>query len=760
MDLPCVQWQNHVARKWSSLHAGMREIFPSLVDVDDIFKYGLSQTTHSDLDFMKSVSDGYLMKKDPEQAVKYREKGNSHFKAADYKVATLHYSQGICFAPSSSEQLSLCYANRSAALYHLNHYQDCLADIERALKAGYPSHLSHKLQDRRTMCLNQLCKKTTEDNPSLCSNGKARVSASNVRICPKVTIDYNLEKGRHLVAVERIEPGDVILTDRPYSFVLIPEIEETRKKDARTELFGTQHRRCHQCLAETLCPVPCEGCSYSRYCSVRCQREAWEEHHCWECSLEADLMAMGIIAHLALRITLKAGLKTIQEARQPVTNRHEEANGLINPNPCSDEVDPFASHYGDSYMSVFHLLHHISHQSTAVRFLYAITAAALCMKLSEAGLFLVSRNINKHSSANSPLPCGPKEEEGDAEQSSEQWLLGSTILRHMLQLRCNAQAITVLQDKEVENSRVQSQQEIRIATAMFPSLSLLNHSCSPNTTLVFSTVPADEGCVEGLADISISEERREIRGVSVTVRAARVISPGQEVLHCYGPHSSRMVAKDRQRLLQEQYYFLCQCEACSNPDKDEEANQPGVKGRPSEAGLLCFKCKAVVKKSHEGRFLCSTCSYQTTSAEVSNKLQEIRIVLEKAVHLMEKERPAEALQLLKQTESHSGLMLAQTHPLQGELADATARAYATMGEWKKAASHLERGAAATSSQYGEDSVELGQQLFKLVQLHFNGGARSQALAVIPKVRRLFLLHCGPHCPELLELKAMEDCLRG
>ncbi|RVE63979.1 hypothetical protein OJAV_G00141670 [Oryzias javanicus] len=759
MDLPCIQWQDHVARKWSLLHAGMREKFSSLVDVDDIFKYGLSQTTKSDLDFMKSVSDGYLMKKNTEQAVKYREKGNSHFKAADYKVATLHYSQGVCFAPGSSEQLSLCYANRSAALYRLKHYQDCLDDIERALNAGYPSNLSHKLQDRRTMCLNQLCKKTAVDNPSLCSNGKARASASNVGICPKVSVDYNLEKGRHLVAVERIAPGDVILTDRPYSFVLIPEMEETRKKDARTELFGTQHRRCHQCLAETLCPVPCDGCSYSRYCSARCQREAWEEHHCWECSLEADLMAMGVIAHLALRITLKAGLKIIPEARQPVTDRHEEANGLIS-SPCSDEVDPFASHYGDSYMSVFHLLHHISNQSTAVRFLYAVTAAALYMKLSEAGYFLVSRNINKHSLANSPAPCGPKEKEGDAEQSSEQWLLGSAILRHMLQLRCNAQAITVLQDTEVENSRVQSRQEIRVATAMFPSLSLLNHSCSPNTTLVFRTVTDDAGCVEGLADISISEERREIRGVSVTVRAAKVIKAGQEVLHCYGPHSSRMVAKDRQRLLQEQYYFLCQCEACSDPEKDEESKQPGVKGRPSEAGLLCFKCKAVLKKSREGRFLCSTCSYQTTSTEVSNKIHEIRIVLEKAVHLMEEERPAEALQLLKKTESHSGLMLAETHPLHGELADATARAYATMGEWKKAASHLECGAAATSSQYGEDSIELGQQLFKLVQLHFNGGARSQALAVIPKVRRLFLLHCGPHCPELLELKAMEDCLRG
>lgn len=41
---------------------------------------------------------------------------------------------------------------------------------------------------------------------------------------------------------------------------------------------------------------------------------------------------------------------------------------------------------------------------------------------------------------------------------------------------------------------------------------------------------------------------------------------------------------------------------------------------------------------------------------------------------------AEALQLLKKIESHSELMLAQTHPLQGELADATARAYATMGK--------------------------------------------------------------------------------
>lgn len=37
--------------------------------------------------------------------------------------------QGICFAPSTSEQLSLCYANRSATLYHLQHYQVSLCHL-------------------------------------------------------------------------------------------------------------------------------------------------------------------------------------------------------------------------------------------------------------------------------------------------------------------------------------------------------------------------------------------------------------------------------------------------------------------------------------------------------------------------------------------------------------------------------------------------------------------------------------------------------
>lgn len=223
-----------------------------------------------------------------------------------------------------------------------------------------------------------------------------------------------------------------------------------------------------------------------------------------------------------------------------------------------------------------------------------------------------------------------------------------------------------------------------------------------------------------------------------------------------GPHSNRMGTQERQRLLQQQYHFLCECEACS---MQEELL---IESSRNESGLLCSKCKGALKKNKGNGFACSllSCGHQISSADVHHRLQEVMVALEKAVELMEREFPVEALHLLKRTSSQSGLVLGETHPLQGELADAIARAYASMGDWKNAATHLEQSAVATSSQYGKDSLELGQQLFKLVQLHFNGGAREPALSVIPKVRQILSLHCGPHCPELQELKAMEKCLQG
>lgn len=754
MDLPCPQWQEHVAQKWSALDSDQKTSFASLSEIDDVYKFAQSLVTQVDVDFLQSISAEACLQKSEEEASKSRERGNSSFKIKCYTSAALHYSQGICLAPRASQQLSLCYANRSAALCHLQCYQESLDDIDLALTSGYPSHLRHKLQDRRSLCLRHLSsdQKPKADHPTENFNapdgdwGQAAGEPLSLGICPQAIVGFSLEKGRHLVAEEGIAPGKVVLTDRPYSLVLIPGLSK--------EVFGVEHTFCHRCLVKTLRLIPCEHCSFSRYCSETCQKDAWLEYHQWECCLGADLILTGVLAQLALRVTLKAGIENIQMARHQ-SERSSYCAGASN--YChANAAAP--SHHGDSYLSVFHLMHHLGHHSARLRFLAAVTVATVCLKLtadvtgpSPQGSAGDLGKRPPRETGQSEERSGAKQEEG-SQRGSEKWLMGSAVLRHMLQLRCNAQAVTVLQDTGPATSSVQSSREMRIATALFPTLSLLNHCCSPNTSLAFTTG----------ADLSKNPTENANRGVTATVRAAKAIAAGQEIFHCYGPHSSRMKTQERRRILLEQYNFQCQCEACTlQQDQEDEEGVP-ENTRQSQTQLQCAKCKAALKKSadKEPGFTCSRfkCGHFVSSREVEHELREINVTLERAARLMDKDKPEEALRLLRKTQAHDGSILSETHPVQGELEDATARAFATMGDWESAAVHLQRSVTAVSSQFGEDSIELGRQLFKLTQLYFNGGARSAALSVIPKVRRLLRLHCGPECDELQELQAMERCL--
>lgn len=78
----------------------------------------------------------------------------------------------------------------------------------------------------------------------------------------------------------------MILEDRAYSCVLIPWTEGGKGKkgqswmerrgvtERRGEVFGTKERHCHWCLGEIMSTVPCEGCSYAWYCSIRAELRA------------------------------------------------------------------------------------------------------------------------------------------------------------------------------------------------------------------------------------------------------------------------------------------------------------------------------------------------------------------------------------------------------------------------------------------------------------------------------------------------------
>ncbi|XP_047660875.1 SET and MYND domain-containing protein 4 isoform X2 [Tachysurus fulvidraco] len=681
MDLPCPGWIKHVEQKWTRLESTTTERFSSCTDIDELFHFGQSQLQPEDLETLSRISAKYPVKKSSECAARFREQGNVFFKEKDYASAALCYTQGVCHAEKNTEQVSLCYANRSAALFHLGLYTKCLEDIQRAFDEGYPCQLQSKLVDRRAQCtrlvkIQEYMKASPSNHQKLQTNDKD----SNTSISSAVSVHFTPEKGRHLLATEKKTTGEEVIEDEAFSIVVIP-FNGQEKKSGKANIITSGPQHCHHCLCENLNAVPCRGCSYAQYCGQSCETKAWNQYHCWECSIGSELLVFGVFAHLALRVALKAGINEVRRAREScfnlvnevpkanfvsskensvndqlcTTDETSENLGLVlelngsETSKCTQSSNHSTGYHGKSYLGIYSLLPQVGKHSPKLRFLLSFTVAALIQRLS--------------------LEAPPThDQEGSICYGSEKRLLGATALRHMMQLRCNAQAVTAIKGK--------------------------------------------------------------------------------------GPHCSRMDVEKRQHLLLRQYFFHCKCEACELELADKSRRLPLTFN-----GLKCEKCGSLLKMTLDVH-VCSrlSCDHQILNTELQRRIQMLQHRLEQALELMDNHEINGALPILEYASSMADNILMKTHPLHGELSDAMARAYATMGLWRQAAVHLKSSTAAICSMYGKDSVELGRQQFKLAQLHFNGGDGPSALSVIPFARHILSLHCDPLCQELQELQAMETCL--
>lgn len=83
----------------------------------------------------------------------------------------------------------------------------------------------------------------------------------------------------------------------------------------------------------------------------------------------------------------------------------------------------------------------------------------------------------------------------------------------------------------------------RIFTAIFPRISMFNHSCKPNI-------------------------RNRFNKTDLMIYARRTVNVGDEILNCYGPNNKLDPYEERQEMLKQQYHFQCDCSACLRPDDD------------------------------------------------------------------------------------------------------------------------------------------------------------------------------------------------
>ncbi|NXA20738.1 SMYD4 protein, partial [Ibidorhyncha struthersii] len=687
-----------------------------------------------------------------------------------------------------SPEVSLCFANRSAALFHLGHLEVCLEDIARAESHGYPDRLLPKVLLRKAECLlrlgrlqgaanalsavedkiamdgimtspahQTLLKKLSQlkikihekescPQPAQESRGdiqrKSEIWEENASISgasSSLSLNFDIERGRHLVAIQDILPGQNLLKEEAFVSVLCPG-ESHLLQDSSETAWDTRVTNadlyCHRCLRQLLASVPCRGCSYAKYCSQNCADVAWEQYHRTECSLGPLLLTLGIFCHVALRTVLLAGFA---EVSRLVEWSHDNYKDLHNPEATckhrSEAPDTITDtrgipgcndngQYQSSYQAVFHLLPHAEKHSPEHKFLCMLSVVAICKELQEAGLEAAVLNRESSEPWSKPETC----EKTLGELSPELKIMAEAMLRHVLQLQCNAQAITVMQESVSGDGAVVNKKPVRLATAFFPVLSLLNHSCCPNISLSFS-------------------------GTAATVRASQSIPSGQEIFHCYGPHRCRMKVAERQQLL-SQYFFECRCAACLDELESDVKSVVSVRN-----SFCCPSCRASMQVG-EDMLCCSNeaCAISVSRESLSRRLQDLQQQIKRALELLNDRKADRAIKMLLKCQMDAGNFLSPEHLLMGEMEDHLAQVYASLGKWQEAARHLQRSIEIVEMHHGPSSVEIGHELFKLAQILFNGFAVSEALTTIQRAEEILSVHCGPQSTQIQELQEMKTCL--
>jgi len=477
----------------------------------------------------------------------------------------------------SYEELALGYANRSAVLFQMKEYELCIRDITRAFNYSYPNNLMYKLFERKARCqralkdfsralesmkeaemwmkystlsetktvsfkkeiskqiefLDEKVSSMTLDDVSELKNSGPSVSGSIARQPPTlpdpskeipsvnncVKLKYQADRGRYLVVDRDVAPGEILMVEKPYSCILLPE-------------YYNSH--CQTCYQKLNAPMPCWCCSKVRFCSEECRLDAWESFHKIECQ-QLELITganCGKNAMLAMRILTSSGKIYLEYVVNKVReeNASTEVEGGIPGVPEKQGFNEDGVYDAADYRTIYTLVGNSKQRGVGDLFKRGLMAAYM-LKILELTPFFFNGGADPRNT-----------------KLQDKVLIGGILLKHLQNLPCNAHEIA---EVEIPGTSVKDSSQNEIGAAAYGTLSLLNHSCDPNVV-------------------------RHYYSNYAVVRSIRTLSAGDEIQDNYGYHYAVMPREERQRKLYNQYYFHCSCLGC-------QASWPLYSGLPQAA---------------------------------------------------------------------------------------------------------------------------------------------------------------------------------
>ncbi|XP_076384434.1 protein-lysine N-methyltransferase SMYD4 isoform X2 [Megalopta genalis] len=436
---------------------------------------------------------------------------------------------------------------------------------------------------------------------------------------------YNEESGRHVTANRFIKKGETLFIEKPMSFVVLNH--------------DTVDRFCQHCnRLNTDLPVPCTKCLNTFYCTVNCLNEAWSLYHCWECpGSHMDIWKEIGIGHLALKVLLTCTTTTdtieVNEIQNLVTHFDEV--------PIEDLI------------------------------VYGITAVMLTTYLLQYTDFFERNDINDHLAYDFNIITN----------NNKHLYVSSLLLRYMLQLMCNGYAISSSDIRLNQNDLSIDQQDI-VATGIYLSASIMNHSCDPNIINIFM----DQYLI---------------------VRALKDIAPNEEVFNCYGPNYRHMSTEERQKMLSSQYYFTCKCEPCTQPSLQYFLER--------FQAMNCSKCNGALCTINNS-LLCLDC-FDNPKDYQQNKIEQAEKLFQDAQSYISQKKFEEALEKLKECLNIRRTVLYKYNEDTVNTLISISEIYITNVKLADAIECVESTLSTITERFGSSSTELLSELSTLTDLY-------------------------------------------
>ena len=517
-------------------------------------------------EFILAAREGGLAK--TERGEDWRKQGNDAFKKKSYEQAVLCYTRAL-HDLSDPTVLAAVLNNRATCLFHMELYRHAVVDAAEAvnlapayLKAYYRRghalvKLGHTAEGEADIAITTPEDVATADESSGAAGGRGGgggavsavekvraelASASRLRQVTvveggKVELKESFEEGRHLVAKKTLNPGDVVVSEDAYAAGLRPEHLLTHCEwclQHTPNIYTARHFSSTSSNPTSSAAVRSRGL----YCSADCAEAATASYVALE-QTHPFFLICPLDCLVALRVMVA---------------RRQTSAGV-------ETVNKLGGRTGDALPALLDSLEGHTHETEQTLSIGGNETANAVLAYHSG----VLASVLLHGKGAGVGSAAAEGDVGSADAAStvsvpELWEAANELRRTMQQLITNGVGVSKLlklpspagvENKTPVAAAMHAVEQRKVATALFPHVALVNHSCDPNCFLNFEGGPH-------------TAFRR------VHLRVTRLITPGEQLTICYGPHKNKIhSAKNRREALQNQYSFLCHCASCH-----EELDEP------------------------------------------------------------------------------------------------------------------------------------------------------------------------------------------